>query len=165
MKFVKLDYQRILGHASTCAQAIRILKKLEEGLYSHTAEKPLDKEAKALRQRLGDIKQLFTDLHVADGLTALRDLHDDQEVPDDITQALEEVTNELSIPKEDVTTCVMLQLDKNYDVIFIEDGREGQRSANLDDPVCTIVFRNGLWRMILGRAENIANTLEAACPR
>ena len=157
MRFVKYKYLDVHGHTHTQHTGKLTLTRLTQKHLRYGHDDDDDKDA--WKAALRDVEHIFENGTTEECLEALTTLYDDEGLPDDISKELEPLLEEMKKPKPRILAYVFAQVDMDCDVQRVEDGHD-RVPPNPDQPMSTIVWRNGHWAYVFGTAEETVQQLK-----
>ena len=163
MRFNKTVHHRVPGHAHTMKQGELLTSRLSARfwpLFDHEGEDEAAgrKKQQEWRATFNELKEAFAHGTPEEALTLATDVYEDEGLPEPIAAALEPIIVELKKTKPEIVSYIFEQLDKDFDVMIVEDGHD-RVPPDPDNPTCTIVWRNGLWRWVEGTAQSVVDEL------
>ena len=151
MRFIKLEHYVVHGHAVTLREGRLLLQRLQQRRF-------IDEEKNGVRQRFFDAAQAFEGGEVEECRKALEKILDCKGLPEEIEPDILPILVKLKDKKPDRTAYVHYQRDLDCDLQLVEDGHD-RAAPDPENPTCTIVFRNGQWRNVLGTADQVVARL------
>lgn len=164
MRFVKFEHLRVHGHSFTLHNGRLLLRRISDQHFSHFDHDEDDLKTKnKWRERFRALEHAFEHQSAGECLELLKDLYDDESLPDEISAELEPLLKTLKQKRGMITSYVFAQMDMDCYVDRVEDGHD-RTPQDPDEPMCTIVWRNGQWIHVFGSAEETVKRLKGVTP-